>query len=254
MLRRLAALGPAVALIGCPSEDPSASDAGSDTVTEDWGTQDPGTAGGSGSSTAVADAESSSGTTAAGGCVEEFPAIVTDIDETLTLSDGEFSMQLMDGNYDPVEREGGAAMINAYADLGYRVLYLTARSESFVTAVTEETAREATERWLLEHGYPIGEDTTALVLAPMIVVGEATRTYKGEALMAFQAEGWRFDYGYGNALTDIGGYEDAGIAKNATFIIGEEAGAEGTVAVEGEDWLAHNDAHLPTVPPVCGAD
>ena len=69
--------------------------------------------------------------------------------------------------------------------------------------------------------------------------------------MGLQAEGWRFDYAYGNADSDIGAYEDAGIAKDATFIIGEEAGNEGTVAIEGEDWLAHTDAHLPTVPAVC---
>src|SRR5690349_11653328 len=74
------------------------------------------------STTATTDAD-----TTAGACEGELPAIVTDIDETLTLSDEEFLMQLMDGNYDPVEREGGAALIGGYADLGYRIMYLTAR-------------------------------------------------------------------------------------------------------------------------------
>lgn len=54
--------------------------------------------------------------------------------------------------------------------------------------------------------------------------------------------------------TDIGDYEDAGIAKDTTFIIGEEAGAEGTVSVQEEDWLAHSAAHLPTVLSACGED
>ncbi|MEM6996002.1 MAG: hypothetical protein AAF721_36180 [Myxococcota bacterium] len=250
-------------LLGCPSDDPepSASDGSTSNGAADSSTGMP--APGSGSSsggaaddestTAAGDTQGASGSTAAGGlCIDEFPAIVTDIDETLTLSDDEFAMQLQDGNYDPVAREGAGEMVNAYADLGYRILYLTARSETFVTAVTDETGREATERWLEEHGYPTDEETTELVLAPQLFVGDATRMYKGDAIMEFQAMGWRFDYAYGNALTDIGGYEDAGIAKDATFIIGEEAGAEGTVAIEGEDWLEHNDTHLPTVPDACG--
>lgn len=252
-------------LAACPSDDTAEDPAGdtssasmtegSDTLT---GTQGPGaesesdgtsTAGAGEGSTAAVDS-----TGDAGLCVDEFPAIVTDIDETLTTADGEFFMQLQDGNYDPLERDGGATLINTYADLGYRVLYLTARSQTWVTEVTDETAREATMRWLQEHGYPVDPETTELVLAPMIVIGATTRKYKGDAIMGFQAEGWRFDYAYGNADTDIGGYEDAGISKEATFIIGEEAGSEGTVAIEGEDWLAHIDSHLPSVPEACGDD
>lgn len=253
----------ALTLLGCPSDDtepatsddPTAGSSGAPTTGTPTTGSGSSTAGGGSTSSGAADTSGSGGssdTTAASGlCIDEFPAIVTDIDETLTLSDDEFAMQLLDGNYDPIEREGGAAMVNAYADLGYRVLYLTARSETFTTEVTNETAREATARWLEEHGYPTDEATTTLVLAPQLFVGNATRAYKAEALQELQGEGWRFDYAYGNALTDIGGYEDAGIPKDVTFIIGEEAGAEGTVAIEEEDWLAHNTAHLPTVPEAC---
>jgi hypothetical protein len=190
-------------------------------------------------------------TTAGDLCGDELPAIVTDIDETLTLSDEEFSMQIQDGTYDPVEREGGAELIGAYADLGYRILYLTARAETITLEGTGETAREATERWLEEHGYPIDPATTALVLSPSLTIGDATQMYKAGALMEYQAMSWRFDYAYGNATTDIGAYEDAGIDKAATFIIGEQAGVEGTVAIEGEGWVEHSDAHLPTVPAAC---
>ena len=207
------------------------------------------------SSTAAADSTTSTteGGTTAGACVDELPAIVTDIDETLTLSDEEFLMQLMDGNYDPVEREGGAALIGGYADLGYRIMYLTARSETFMVQGTDETAREATERWLEEHGYPLDPDTTVLVLSPNVVVGDATQTFKADALMTQQAEGWRFDYAYGNATTDIGAYADAGIDLAATFIIGEHAGEGGTVAIDGEGWVEHTAEQLPTVPAVCEA-
>lgn len=197
--------------------------------------------------------EGSSGTTAAGVCELEHPAIVTDIDETLTISDGEFIMQIGDGTYDPIEREGAAELIVAYAELGYRVLYLTARSESIVLEVTGETAREATDRWLLEHGFPTDPETTLVVLADMFVVGDTAQAYKAEALMELQAMGWRFDYAYGNATSDIGAYADAGIDLGVTFIIGEHAGEGGTMAVAGDGWVEHSSEHLPTVPAVCEA-
>ncbi|MCH9685523.1 MAG: hypothetical protein K0V04_29085 [Deltaproteobacteria bacterium] len=184
-------------------------------------------------------------------CTSEFPAIVADIDETLTLSDGEFFMQIGDGTYDPAEREGAAEMINAYAALGYRVLYLTARSEMIVLEGTGETARDATARWIDEHGFPNDPATTALVLAESFVVDDAARDYKAQALMDLQAMGWRFDFAYGNATSDIGAYAAAGIALDSTFIIGEHAGVEGTVAVEGEGWVDHTAAHVSGVPQAC---
>ena len=79
---------------------------------------------------------------------------------------------------------------------------------------------------------------------------DTAQEYKAEALMAQQAAGWRFDYAYGNATSDIGAYADAGIALDVTFIIGEHAGEGGTVDVEGDGWVEHSEAHLPTVPAV----
>ena len=46
------------------------------------------------------------------------------------------------------------------------------------------------------------------------------------------------DYTYGNATTDIYGYEHAPIAKNRTWIAGKHGGEASTIAV-GEDYDAH---------------
>jgi len=197
--------------------------------------------------------DSTEGGTTAGACELEIPAIVTDIDETLTTSDTEFILQIADGTYDPAEREGAHELITAYADLGYRIMYLTARSEGIVLGGTGETAREATERWILEHGFPNDPETTLVVLAPMFVFEDAAAEFKTGALMEQQAAGWRFDYAYGNATSDIDAYANAGIALDATFIIGDHAGEGGTVAVAGEGWVEHTAAQLPTVPAVCEA-
>jgi LNS2 (Lipin/Ned1/Smp2) len=205
----------------------------------------------SGSDTATDTGSDTALETTGGVCAAEFPAIVTDIDATLTTTDAEFLMQLGDGNYDPAEREGAAELITAYAELGYRVLYLTARSETFMAINTGESARELTERWLLEHDFPNDPETTMVVLSPNIVLGNSAQTFKAETLMDQQAAGWRFDYAYGNAGSDIGAYADAGIALEHTFIIGPEAGNGGTVAVQGEGWVEHTAAFLPSVPAVC---
>lgn len=261
-LRSLAMISVVLLVSACAAADDGAADsteAGtgtmstSTTATESSsgaGIETSSSAGVDDSSSSAADSSSSSG---GGVCTDEAPAIVTDIDETLTLADEEFFMQIMDPTYDPIEREGGAALINGYADLGYRIMYLTARGENVDIIGSEETAREITVRWLEEHGYPLDPETTTVVLAPMLLVGAAAQEYKAGALADQQALGWRFDYAYGNATTDIGAYEDAGIDKAETFIIGEHAGEEGTVAIEGEDWLAHTAEQLPMVPAVCEA-
>ena len=41
--------------------------------------------------------------------------------------------------------------------------------------------------------------------------------------------------------------------KAVTFIIGPEAGMEGTVPIEGDGWVEHTADQLPTVPAVCEA-
>ncbi len=205
----------------------------------------------------AADSGSSNDDSTGGGsdaCAGEFPAIVTDIDATLTTADSEFFMQLGDGNYDPVERAGASVLINAYASRGYRVMYLTARAETLVAGDTGETARELTERWLMEHDFPLDADTTTVVLSPMLVLGPATATYKSAALAELQTAGWRFDYAYGNAATDITAYADVGIPTDRTYIIGPEAGNGGTVAIPQADWLLHTAEQIPAVPSACGGD
>ncbi len=185
-------------------------------------------------------------------CVVPGPAIVTDIDATLTTSDLEWLMQMGWGAYEPTERSGAAALVNGYAERGYYILYLTARPANYTLIGTSETAPEATLRWLEDHGYPVDPEHTRLELAPDIIIdATATTDYKTGVLTAMEDEGFSFDYAYGNAATDITAYENAGIAKDHTFIIGSEGGNGGTVAIAGDGWDDHDADFLPTVPAVC---
>jgi phosphatidate phosphatase PAH1 len=200
--------------------------------------------------TNATETDESSTETGDASCWDSMHAIVTDIDETLTTADSEFLMQLMDSTYDPLERAEGSEMINDYHARGYTIIYLTARAESQFSIDNMTPARDLTEAWLVDHGFPMDENTQ-LILAPGFVIGDETAMYKGQALIDLQAEGYTFDYAYGNAITDIDGYEMAGIPKEVTFIIGVEAGMDGTVPILEEDWVTHRAAQIPMVPNYC---
>lgn len=177
-------------------------------------------------------------------------AVVTDIDATLTTSDGEFIRQIADSSYDPKDRAGGADLMQSYSKRGYFIFYLTARSKTITLNPSGETATDATVAWLKKHGYPLGSDRSKVQLADSTTLGEAAHTYKAAALQAMQKAGYKFDYAYGNAITDIEAYADAKIAKNETFIIGPEGGQDGTVAVQN-DWTQHEATQLPKVKKLC---
>lgn len=188
-----------------------------------------------------------------GGPAECLEAIVFDIDETLTISDEEWDMQKADGTYDPVEREAASELVDAYAGRGYYIVYLTARSKTWVLGGTEETSPEATHRWLVEHGFPIDDGRSRVIMSNKIVSGDGIRAYKAAALLDMQAEGLGFEAAYGNAVTDIAAYANAKIPTDVTFIIGEHAGEEGTVGIVGESWKPHLEDHLPSVPRACAS-
>ena len=174
-----------------------------------------------------------------------------DIDETLTISNDEWEKQKKDGTYDPLAREAATELVRAYADRGYYIVYLTARSKTWVLEGTGETSPDATHRWLVEHQFPIDDGRSRLIMSETIVSGDAAQAYKATSLMEMQGEGLSFLSAYGNATTDIGAYAEAMIPKDVTFIIGVHAGEEGTVAIVGESWKPQLDNYMPTVMMAC---
>lgn len=153
--------------------------------------------------------------------------VVADIDGTMTLSDDELIMQISDGMYDPAEMMGSVALSQAWAAKGYQMVYLTARPHMF---------RTETRRWLVDHGYADGP----IITAPMLVSGDAARTYKRDWVNRLQNDlGWVVVAAYGNAQSDIDAYGDAGIDKGVTFIVGDNAGVDGTTAIANDDYTTH---------------
>lgn len=158
-------------------------------------------------------------------------AVVFDIDETLTRDDLE---QILDytGIEWAEERGGASELVNSYIDLGYHPVFLTARVYWYAKGSRE---------WLANYlGVP--KLTLRTSLSNEASLFETVR-YKANALREFQNAGLDIVRVYGNADTDIQAYEEAGIAKSETFIIGDQAGSQGTQPI----YEGHYYNHLDTV-------
>lgn len=163
--------------------------------------------------------------------------IVTDIDGTLTLDDNEMLTQIMqDPDYVPKANQGASEMVNAWAGKGYQLAYLSARPHSL---------SGISRKWLQGIDAPFGPVQTS----ESLVNGESARAYKAEFLKHITTDlGWEIVAVYGNADSDIQAYEDAGIPKDVTFIIGELAGDSGTVAIANNDYTSHISSYVDQQP------
>ncbi len=178
-------------------------------------------------------------------------ALVTDIDETLTTLDSEYVDQMLDPAHDPAMRPDANTLMHAYADLGYGIFYVTARGDD-VSLADGTSARDATENWLAAHDFPT-DDGHVFLYDGLAVTGEDTRTYKAGVLAALADDGWTFDYGYGNATTDIEAWQDGGIADENIFLVGKLAGDMGVEPITDEDaYTEHMAAQMPNVPAIEG--
>ena len=63
-----------------------------------------------------------------------------------------------------------------------------------------------------------------------------------------QSFGWTVVAAYGNEDTDITAYENAGIAKAQTFIVGPLGGSRGTTPIAGMDFTQHIASYVAAQP------
>jgi len=167
-----------------------------------------------------------------GSCAEHYstllPAgskvVVTDIDGTLTTDDQQVIDQIPDATYVPVAMGSAVALMTAWDAKNYPIIYLTARPH---------VLRVESRGWLRDEGFPNGALLTA-------VQTEEASAYKTAWLERMVNQfGWEVVAAYGNADTDITAYNNVGIPKDKTFIVGSLAGADGTQPIAGMDFAAH---------------
>ena len=159
--------------------------------------------------------------------------VVTDIDGTLTASDGELLSQLTDITYVPKIMGAADKMLQAWAQKGYPIIYLTARTH---------VLRMESRLWLDDIGAPTG---------PLITAngGKNDDVYKTLWMNRMIHDfGWNVVAAYGNADTDITAYKNAGVPDTLIFTVGPLAGSRGTIAIAGNDFTQHINTFVSAQP------
>jgi len=177
-----------------------------------------------------------------GSCAEHFDyllapgskVVITDIDGTLTLSDAELLDQLSaETTYVPRLMGAADRLTQAWAVKGYPIIYLTARPHKF---------RAETRGWLAGQGFASG---------PLITEGSGATADVYKTLWLnrmIQSFGWNVVAAYGNAPTDVTAYENAGILKSATFIVGGLTDVRGAVVIPNNDFTQHITSYVMAQP------
>jgi hypothetical protein len=128
-----------------------------------------------------------------GGGPDPVQAVVFDIDGTLTPSETDF--------FDV--RPYAPEAVEAWLDLGYEVILVTARPELF------DLLEFATQFWLMLSHFP--DDLPLIMSDEILFTDEMRYEYKLEVLEDLQDDGYEVVYAYGNSSSDFDAYEDAGI-------------------------------------------
>lgn len=176
-----------------------------------------------------------------GDCMEHYnwlmPAgskfVVVDIDGTLTESDNEQFIQFSDESYVPKMIAGANTMLQAWSAKGYPIVYLTARYHLY---------RQETRSWLRDKEFPVGP----MITEPTLQDAAVYKTLWLKRMV--QNFGWVPVAAYGNADTDITAYENVGIPKSQTFIVGPLAGNGGTTPIENDDYTSHTATYVAAQP------
>lgn len=162
--------------------------------------------------------------------------VLFDIDGTLTTSDFEAYADYA-GVRTATPYRHAPEMVQAYRDKGYQLIFLSARPY-WVT-------RDGRE-WLgIQNIVPWHYHSNPYSAGP---VPPDIQRFKGDYIRHLrEVVGLNIVRAYGNATTDIGAYEDAGLPKAETYIIGTHAGVGGTNPIRG-DYGAHYSAVVAPTP------
>jgi len=154
-------------------------------------------------------------------------AVLSDVDGTITTSENDGAWSVLDPAT-PVIRPSAAATFQAYAQKGYRVVYLTARPEFL---------DPGSRAWFAANGLP--ESVAHFSPKDLGELGNAT-PYKAAFITTLMGNaGVILDAVYGNKDTDLAAYLEAGIPANNIQLLdgtfeGDPQGANLLIGYETE--------------------
>ncbi len=170
------------------------------------------------------------------------PAVIFDIDGTLTSSDSELFKNLLFGD-DPEMYEAASDVAWTYAERGYQVVYITGRP-----VYLDGRSRH----WLADNNFPQGPLKLVLKTSEILPFEGFVGAFKERTITALKVQqGLAINFAYGNATTDICAYAGASIPPASTFIIGKNGGdaCEGSAATRAITSYPEHLQELPTMIP-----
>ncbi|XP_060558830.1 protein retinal degeneration B-like isoform X3 [Ruditapes philippinarum] len=136
-----------------------------------------------------------------------FLAVLPPRTETIIFSiDGSFTASVSIMGKDPKVKPGAVDVVRHWQELGYLILYVTARPDMQHNKVVA---------WLAQHNFPHG------MVAFMDGFSKDPLRQKFNHLKTIQSEAQlKFRAGYGSSK-DVNGYRDLGLSKEQIFIVGK---------------------------------
>ncbi len=161
-----------------------------------------------------------------------------DIDGTLTPGPDDLDALFLDPPGEPPLRDGAVELVRGYRDRGVRPVLTTTQGEGLVLG-DGTPMREAVFDWLTRARIPVASDDL-LLAEDLGANGQALeRTFKTAALAAARDRG-EVLWAYGDTTLDAEVYADV----TQTFVVGDNL-------PEAQAFVAHTEAHLPTVSSDC---
>ncbi|EHR70946.1 LNS2 (Lipin/Ned1/Smp2) [Burkholderiales bacterium JOSHI_001] len=103
-------------------------------------------------------------------------------------------------------RPAAPQVVQAYADKGYTIVYLTTRLPLYQSMLPD---------WLARQGFPAGP----LHAAQSAAEREDAATFKAGVLARYRAAGWQLAYAYGDSASDFEAYSRAGLPPERVFAL-----------------------------------
>lgn len=185
-------------------------------------------------------------------CADVHHAIIVDFAGFLTDgTESDMWGAWIAGEADPTPRPGTVDLTHAYRERGYEIVYVTTAPANLL--IEGRPVPEAAGEWILANGYAWDEDGTRVIgyngtngQGP-----DAVLSITSELVRLANDDGLSHDMGYTDNADKAHAMTAGGVPVQRLYMIGAEAGSEGTAAIPEDDIAAHITQIVQPLPPVC---
>ena len=167
--------------------------------------------------------------------------VVFDTSGTITSTKEEVLEWLRDPSDEPTPRANAPALVAAYYERGYEVLYVTGLPGT--NMIGDELVPEAMMGWIERNGFPVEGTRVETSHTP------DPYTELSNDLLALAAEGVVLDAGYTDNTDDVQAFGVGGVKE--VYLLGEQSAGAASTSVPGDD-LGPKAAEIRAMPPICG--